>query len=176
MAEASASIKKNRTHDSILERIFVSLVTFAITVTLCIQWYKHRNHLLERFVHEEEYRVYVKEKMNLVWQVLLICSSLFLLKGYYRAADRRKGSARLDFNKSCNVSLALFTGFLLMVASEAIQVKGYIGVNGVEVGINGRFVVIDTHLRGIGGVICKEENSGEIVDIPSTTAVQAEDL
>ncbi|OMO65662.1 hypothetical protein CCACVL1_21452, partial [Corchorus capsularis] len=98
-----------RMHDTLLERTIVPFVTLAITVTLSILWHLNREELLLWLVFDDENRARIMEKMTRVCQVLLISCSLFLLKGIRRPSNRRKGSARLQWNYNFNVLIAIFT-------------------------------------------------------------------
>ncbi|OMO90369.1 hypothetical protein COLO4_19212 [Corchorus olitorius] len=198
------------------------LLSLHITGALCFLWYHQEEQLLQTLIHDDQNREFIKERIKSVWQTLCISSGLIALKGFHGIfiMNDRKGSACLQFNHYCNVAIALFTGFSLIISSHAIYCEGIIGlvartilifltmaylallrtmqkccvfvdtllfsdfiwvgdvleypniITRREVAINGRFEVIDTHLSGIGGVICRDENSGEIVDIPSTLAIE----
>ncbi|OMO90367.1 hypothetical protein COLO4_19210 [Corchorus olitorius] len=124
-----SSSKKNRSDDSLYERMFVSVVTFLLSVMLCKLWYDHREELLQwLIIHDEEYRAQMKQKMNEVWQILLFLSTSILLKGYYRPYEKRKGSARLQYNYFLNVGFAIGTGVSFIIISDAIYMEGYIGL------------------------------------------------
>ncbi|OMO90388.1 hypothetical protein COLO4_19209 [Corchorus olitorius] len=118
----------NAIPDSLFERMFVSVIAFMISVMMCKLWYDHRDQILERVVQDEEYRAQVKQKMNEVWQLLLFFTTSFVLKGYYRPADKRKGSARHQYNNFLNVVFAITVGFSLIMYTEAIYMEGYIGL------------------------------------------------
>ncbi|OMO90368.1 Thiol oxidoreductase [Corchorus olitorius] len=203
-----------RRYDTLFEKMYVSVITLVITVTTCTQWYLHEDQLIEMFVQMEEDKANFKDKMEALRQLFIICSSLLVLKGYYRTADKRNGSARLHFNYYNNVALAILTVYGIVFVTDAINVEGFIGLLArtfylvlalwylamlrmiqksldkyfsneefIQVGdtmryrggdqspINGRFEVLDIHQRGIGGVIARDVNTGQIVDIPLPTAL-----
>ncbi|OMP12243.1 TMV resistance protein N-like protein [Corchorus olitorius] len=112
-----------RMHETLLERTIVPVVTLAITVTLSVLWHLHRDELLQRLALENRARI--MGKMSIVIPVLFLGCALFLVEGILRPSNRRKGSARLQWNHYQNVLIAITLHQLRPLTTLAFCCKMY---------------------------------------------------
>ncbi|OMO90371.1 cytochrome p450 [Corchorus olitorius] len=204
--------KSIKRYETAFERTIVSIITLIITVTMSMLWFSHGEKLVQGLVNSLEIRAKIMGKMKEVWEVLILSSALFLLKGIFRPSDRRKGSVQAQINYFLNLELAVFTVVELILITDIVYDEGYVGLltrlvlnllamsyfvglrvlqqlceflhfiwrheflyvgNVFEIRNGGKYQIIDIHLKGVGGLICKEESTGRIVNMPSNSFLRA---
>ncbi|OMO73957.1 hypothetical protein COLO4_26777 [Corchorus olitorius] len=106
--------------EPLLDRTICSLYAFFITAAFSTLWYLLGEKLLGQGKENT--------RMNNICMGMLLCSSLFLIKGILRPANRRKGSAPRHLNVWLNIELSLITGIVMLVATGLVFEGGRVGI------------------------------------------------